>query len=183
DCSVFPAGKRAPHGFYAGEVGGSRAHAEEERLQPAGVRSRSGAQARGKNGRLVRARSQAQADAAEVDGKCGRGPPRRCGERSSRKVCGCRGGIENRGPCPTEEDRQAWEEESRRQKIEKDIIRDHGATLRGNFRMGVSELDAGFLSSQASAERFPPALRQPAQHGRSQFYLPAIDQRDDRTEV
>ena len=40
------AGARASHGFDAGEVGGSRALAEEERRGPAGVRSRSGAQAR-----------------------------------------------------------------------------------------------------------------------------------------
>ena len=68
-------------------------------------------------------------------------------------------------------------------KSRKDIIRDHGATLRGNFRMGVSQLEAGVLSCQASAEKFPAALRHAAQHGRSQFYFPAIDQRDDRPEV
>ena len=70
------------------------------------------------------------------------------------------GRVENRSPGWTpEEDSETRDQESRSQKIQKDIIRDHGATLRGNFRMGVSQLEAGFLSCQASAEKFPAALR------------------------
>ena len=61
-----------------------------------------------------------------------------------------------------EEDSETRDQESRSQKIQKDIIRDHGATLRGNFGMGVSQLEAGVLSRQDSAEKFPAALRHPA---------------------
>ena len=59
----------------------------------------------------------------------------------------------------------------------------HGATLRRHVRMGVSELEAGFLSRQACADEIPAALRQPAQHRRSQLYFPPTGEGNNRAEV
>src|SRR5487761_248046 len=49
--------------------------------------------------------------------------------------------------------------------------------------MGVSQLEAGFLSRQAAAEEFSSVLRQPAKYRRSQFYVSSASQGDYRSEM
>ena len=71
-------------------------HAEEERPGLAGVRGRPGAQARGENGRPVRAGSEAEAEVAEAVG-CGRGRSARAASEA-REALGRPRRIGNRSP-------------------------------------------------------------------------------------
>src|SRR5271154_6193680 len=49
--------------------------------------------------------------------------------------------------------------------------------------MGVSNLEARFLSGEARAEKIPEFLRLETERRRSQLHLPPVGKRDDRPEL
>ena len=59
----------------------------------------------------------------------------------------------------------------------------YGASLRGHFRMGVSDVEARFLSGETGAEEIPELLRLPTECRRSQLHLPPTGKRNDRPEL
>ncbi len=59
----------------------------------------------------------------------------------------------------------------------------YGASLRWHFRMGVSNLEARFLSGETRAEEISELLRLEAECRRSQLHLPPTGKRDDRPEL
>src|SRR6266852_6802288 len=65
----------------------------------------------------------------------------------------------------------------------KAAIHPYGASLRRHLRMGVSNMEARFLSRETCAEEIPELLRFKTKCRRSQLHLPPVDKRDDRTKL
>src|SRR5208337_142184 len=59
----------------------------------------------------------------------------------------------------------------------------YGAPLRGHFRMGLSDMEARFLSGETCAEKLSELLRFETECRRSQLHLPPMGKTDDRPDV
>src|SRR5208282_5173613 len=59
----------------------------------------------------------------------------------------------------------------------------YGESLRRHLRMGLSNLEACFLSRETSSEKIPEFLRLETECRRSQLHLPPVGERDDRPEL
>src|SRR5436190_13894560 len=165
-------------------MGRGRTGVEEERRELARVRSKTSFGPRGKNGRPVRARSNAEAEVAKT------------GWHRGREAGAYQSGVGNRCPGgPRAQDHETALEnrasaDHTKEKTPEGIIRHiycsgviDGATVRRHIGMGLSQLEARVLSRQTAAEKFPAVLRHATQRRRGEFHLSAIGERNHRSEV
>src|SRR6202140_3354172 len=191
DLGLLSARARASDGFHAGYLGRSRAGAKEKRCGAAGVRGEGCTRARGEDGRSVRAGAEIATEAATVGGP-GSGIGERKGRgrghqhrRPGRRAAARRKEDDEKDAKKDDQDDED-ESEVNRRKAAQGIIparEPYGATLRWHLGMGLSDMEARFLSRETCAKEISELLRIETECRRGQLHLPPVGKGDDCPEL